>query len=597
MLGRTCQKFKRFNKAYSLAEVLVVMAIIMLIFLALPPVTKKVFKITDTRKAHGRFECYWDVDADGNKSLYSYFAEENGTISGPNKINGDKCSFTPTANTLYFMIHAVGGGGAGAVITTQKDASGNTIVSEDLDAPIRKVQAEVYLTPSAVGMWPAWLTSFNSVNNCNDIPWCISGSGQSKVYNSKFDVDTITDKQILRYRLGGSAGKVVSSFVPKLPGDVTLEISPGQGGKYSRTNVGSGEAGHDTKIVYVYNNSSPKEQYEAMVATGGAGGKGDVDSRMAFTLVGGAPTDFLMSTKAAVAKKLSGFIDVIESSEKYDAMKSHVPSNAGDGGSGETQFVENTAGNILYEWDNNAGVVMYNRRVKSNWENISRKIKGNQYTKDVYSTIASCDANANSATPIEVVRRGYCDFDESNSSTNQDVYKCAIGNIQESVITDLLKKNAPYWYCSYTDWESGVGYVCRDSVTSHDYSWQKFKLTVDLNYSNQVTVTPLYRSSTYSSYENESSYLTKEYKSKKTTYYDCTFDTEAYTFQCKTVLKNGSSTAVPIHKCSKTSEKSVCSNGDTPMCSNGGDYYSCNDASKKKCPAHNGGDGAAVILW
>ena len=117
MLGRTgFDKFKRFNKAYSLAEVLVVMAIIMLIFLALPPVTKKVFKITDTRKAHGRFECYWDWDTVENKKvLFSYYSDENGTEEGPTKISGNKCTFTPTSNTLYYMIHAVGGGGAGGL--------------------------------------------------------------------------------------------------------------------------------------------------------------------------------------------------------------------------------------------------------------------------------------------------------------------------------------------------------------------------------------------------------------------------------------------------------------------------------------------------
>ena len=62
----------------------------------------------------------------------------------------------------------------------------------------------------------------------------------------------------------------------------------------------------------------------------------------------------------------------------------------------------------------------------------------------------------------------------------------------------------------------------------------------------------------------------------------------------KTKLNN-----IKIHNCTVDSDSSKeCSNGEKAMCSNGGTTYTnCDDASKLKCPAHNGGDGAVVILW
>ena len=69
-----------------------------------------------------------------------------------------------------------------------------------------------------------------------------------KEYKEQFDVNTISDKQQVRYRLGGSAGKVVSSFVPQLPGNLKMEIIPGKGGTISRSKDGSGGVGADTVI-------------------------------------------------------------------------------------------------------------------------------------------------------------------------------------------------------------------------------------------------------------------------------------------------------------------------------------------------------------
>ena len=610
MLGRTCQKFKRFNKAYSLAEVLVVMAIIMLIFLALPPVTKKVFKITDTRKAHGRFECYWDVDADGKKALYSYYSDESGLIDGPKKIDGEKCTFTPTSNTLYYMIHAVGGGGAGAVIATQKDEHGNTIVTEDLTPKNTKVQAVSYLAKSAVNAWPNWVSWLSQTNKCKEIPWrAKTPTGEeycpSKVVKDQFDVNTISDMQQVRYRLSGSAGKVVSSFVPQLPGSLRMDIYPGQGGVISRKDSGSGKDGTDTVIKYVYPDDT--EGIQALKAAGGAGGSGEIDSRMSFTLVGGKPTDFLMSTKTSIAKKLSGFIDVIESSEKYEAMRSHVPSNAGDGGSGETQFVAETAGEVLYEYDNNDGVFRFSRRYGSKWTNVTNVLSTKYYTEDNVSTVANCEAKK--VASFEAERTGYCDLnkDATNNAKhagyyNRKVYDCAIGDIPESVISNISELTQ-YKYPRVDGKSTSLpAYADREKV------WQVFRVVKNTTTGAILGTYPMFPSSSLYSdgtvYNDDYSQYSDGYKynNKLTPFYGCYVNADYLTLKCKTIMKGTTykeANLVPIHDCTvKDSNNWTCSNGEKAMCSNGGTTYTnCTDVSKLKCPAHNGGDGAVVILW
>lgn len=610
MLGRTgFDKFKRFNKAYSLAEVLVVMAIIMLIFLALPPVTKKVFKITDTRKAHGRFECYW-ATVDNQKALYSYYSDENGTVEGPTKMSGNKCTFTPTSNTLYYMIHAVGGGGAGAMIATQKDSAGNITVDEDL-TPKSRVQAVSYLAKAAVNAWPKWVTWFNKTNKCENIPWIgkdSTGSSYcpSKIVKNQFDVNSVSDMQQVRFRLGGSAGKVISSFVPQLPGSLTMEIYPGTGGKLSRAKetFGTGGDGGDTVIKYVY---SGKEPIEAMRAAGGAGGSGRVDSRMSFTLVGGKPTDFLMSTKASIAKKLSGFIDVIESSEKYDAMKSHVPSDAGNGGSGETQFVANTAGQVWYEYDNNDGIFRYTRRYGSNWTNITNLLGTRYYTEDNVSTKAQCSAQQ--ITSVVMERSGYCDLDEDatekakfNGDPEKEIYVCAVGDIPKSAIEDLSIYNKSK-YPDVTGKSASSSSSDPTTPSDNNKVWQIFRV---IRNTTSNTITGLYPmfpntslyddGSVYNYYSDRNMYETG-----KTPYYSCSVNPDYLTIKCKTTMKGNiysKTDKVSIHNCTKEDvSKMTCSNGEQAMCSKGTGYESCSDASRLKCPAHNGGDGAVVILW
>ncbi len=550
MFGSFCNYTNKKNTAYTLAEVLVVMSVIMLIILALPPVTKKVFKIKDTRKAHGRYECYWKVnETTGKKELWSYTAEENGREIETNLgASATYCEFKPTANSIYFIMHAVGGGGAGAIVhEIDIDNGGGSITTanvSELEPKQNQVQTTSYLAASNPNGWTRWADWLNQAYKKNPaLPWYDS-STETNMKDS-FDVGTVDTKQLLRYRTSGNAGSVVSTFLPQLPGNVTLRLYPGKGGSLQKTDKGSGENGEDTKVMYIYDGEAP---IEGLLARGGTGGNGTIDSKITYSLVGGPSTDFELSSMASINGKTSGFKDVIEGVEKYDQMQTKVPDNAGDSGDGETQFVRDTNGQIFYEYDDNEGLTNVTRRAMSNWKVITDKIKESYYRKPYFTTLPNCSTAI--LPSIEVEREGYCDFDMDASSEAVDYYRCAIGQIPSSVLANISK----------------------DPTPNGGANWKKF------------TVKYTYATDLYEVQSNPTDYTTS------TPFYDCRFTD---TFICKTKLFN-----VTMHNCTYTKEGN-CSNGKKAKSrsKNSLTYTNSINNNTMKCPASGGGDGAVVILW
>lgn len=547
MPGSFCNCKNRKQIAYTLAEVLIVMSIILLIILALPPVTKKVFKINDTRKAHGRYECYWKTNAAGEKELYSYFAEENGREVETNLgTSATYCEFQPTANSIYFIINAVGGGGAGAIVYTREIDNGDGTVTTanvaDLEPKQERVQTTSNLAASNPGAWPTWVTWISDNNVATDWPWY--DSAKTTKMRDLFDTETVDTKQLIRYRTSGTAGSIVSTFLPQLPGNVTLRIYPGKGGELSKTDHGSGGDGEDTKIMYIYEDGTP---IEGLVARGGTGGNGTIDSKVTYSLVGGPSTDFDLSSKASIQGKLSGFKDVIEGVEKYDMMQTKVPDNAGDSGNGETQYVKDTNGQVLYEYNDYGSIVNISRRTLSDWKVITDKVGKTFYKRPYFTTVPNC--NDATATDIEVTREGYCDYDAINSTYTQYIYKCAVGKIPSTELTDLTKS----------------------STTSGD-GWRKFTVNYD-PYAGVYTVV-----------DNPTAY------SATTPFYNCEYST---TFKCKTKIPSAH-----IQNCVQK-DKNDCANGSQAKLRSKGSltYNSGSSDTEMKCPATGGGDGAVVILW
>ena len=537
----------RKNIAYTLAEVLVVMTIIMLIILALPPVTKKVFKIKDTRKAHGRYECYWKVNGAGEKELHSYVAEENGREEDKNLgTSATYCDFQPTTNSIYFIMHAVGGGGAGAIVYTRDidngDGTYTTANVSDLEAKQNNVQTTSNLGASNPGAWTTWVTWIMNNYAPENMPWY--NPSMANKMDDAIDVNTVDTKQLVRYRTSGTAGSIVSTFLPQLPGNVTLRIYPGKGGELSKDDNGSGEAGEDTKVMYIYDGKAP---IEGLLARGGAGGNGTIDSKITYSLVGGPSTDFDLSAMASINGKLSGFKDVIEGVEKYDMMQTKVPDNAGDSGNGETQYVQDTNGQIMYEYDDNNGLTNVTRRVESNWTVITDKLKDSYYKRPNFTTVPECSDST--LTELEIEREGYCDFDLDYSTDTLDYYRCAIGKVPATTLADISKDSS----------SGGAG-------------WKKFTVTYD------------YNTGVYEVKDNPVAYAAT------TPFYNCKFDN---TFTCKTKIFD-----VKIHNCVKKGE-SKCANGEEAKSRSNEslNYTNGSDSLEMKCPAGGGGDGAVVILW
>jgi len=447
-------------------------------------------------------------------------------------------------------MHAVGGGGAGAIIADANISNGDgtfTVTNvADLEPKQNYVQTTSYLAASNPGAWTNWVTWMINNKAKSDLPWYDS-STSTKMKDS-FDVGTIDTKQLLRYRVSGNAGKTVSTFLPQLPGKATLRLYPGKGGSLNGSGYGTGKDGEDTRVVYLYEGKAP---IEGLLAKGGKGGSGEIDSKITYSLVGGPPTDFGLSSMPSINSKKSGFLDVIEAAEKYEQMKSKVPTNAGDSGNGETQFVYDTDGKVLYEYDKNAGLTNVTRRALSEWNVITNKITANYYKKPYFTTTPNCSQGTESFVTVE--REGYCDYDMDNSTDTIDIYKCAIGKVPASVLADI----------SQSTQDGGAG-------------WQKF--TVEYNYLTDI----------YLVKNNPTAYT----NAKK--FYDCKFDN---VFICKTRINNPL-----IHKCTKNNlNAKQCANGKTAMsrANNKSKYnaFSSGKPERAKCPASDGGDGAVVILW
>ena len=360
---------------------------------------------------------------------------------------------------------------------------------------------------------------------------------------------------MLRYRTSGTPGSIVSTFLPQLPGNVTLRIYPGKGGELSKNDNGSGEAGEDTKIMYIYDGKAP---IEGLLARGGAGGNGTIDSKITYSLVGGPSTDFELTSMASINGKYSGFIDVIEGMEKYDRMQTKVPDNAGDSGNGETQYIKDTNGQIIYEYDDNGGIIKTSRRFLSDWQNITDKIKTSFFRRPYFTTEPKCSLKTISS-PIEVKREGYCDIDINQAGL---VYICGIGKIPSSDLNDLSKASDP--------------------GASGD--WKRFVVNIPYSYDGV--------SFTYGEPEfNENPAV---YDPATAKYYDCTFDTSLMTITCKTQIPAGGN----VYVCEQ-SGKDDCANGLVPKSRSkeSTTYTNGSDNLEMKCPASGGGDGAVVILW
>ena len=457
---RETGKLKSYNhkqisfNAYTLAEMLIVMGILAIVMLSLPAITKKVFKVEETRKPHGRFECYWDGD-----KLMSYHAEESGSSSfheyKDDEVDADGnkvCKFDPPKNPVYFMIYAVGAGGGGASIDSANSATPAAVTNS----------ATSYLYISSPSNWPDWVRYLMSKATK---PWGASNS---------FDVMKTSSQQVLNYRLGGAVGRIESLFVPQMESGTTLEIIPGRGGSVSSdissAENASGGAGEDTLVKFVRTSGATTESIVALLAKGGAGGNGSVIGKVSKMRLGSNPGDMGLSDYGSVKAKESNFKEIGENVADSPFMQSRITYNPGNSGRGETQGVADTSGQVWYEWISYTQLGENSRRLGSQWVNITQS-----YLDLPFYGGYGYENNCSSTTASSVTERrdGYCHWVSSTGSSM--VFDCTVGDTTDSTDATCTGSDCAHFSVTYNTSSESASF---SPTSSNNYS----SCTFNFNY-------------------------------------------------------------------------------------------------------------------
>ena len=524
--------------AYTLAEMLIVMGIMAIVLLSLPSFTKKLFKVEETRKPHGRFECYWDENTD---KLMSYYAEEGGVISGPNEsevtdVDGNPvCEFNPPRNPVYFIVHAVGGGGAGASLDSAnlepKAPTSETAISN--------------LHLSVPSNWPDW------------VRW-LKRQFVAVVGKQPFDVSKTYTQQYLQYRIAGSPAELESLFLPQLDPGTKLQLAPGKGGvvsdSISTKILASGGDGKPSYVRFIKGSTNEI----ALLANGGKGGDGTVVGDTSFTLRGQAPGDLGLSAKSSVKAKLSEFMDVVERSSSTEIMKSQVPENVGGGGAGSTQTVSSTDGEMWYRWIKYKELIDSSRRIGREWENVTWEFWNYDHSKELDGGGVTAEFEKRQNGGLET-----CSMAQITPSSAAK-YETRVGYCTK--LQDITAVKTPTYFCTVGYTEDQSDQTCTGDGSSDCIAY-KFQIN------SWGTTTPTLTSSGTNDYS------------------DCEIsDTSYLEMTCKKKV-NPSSGSMDIIKCTTpTGATEICLSGVTPVKTSEG-------ASTKMCPPSNGKNGAVIILW
>ncbi len=461
------------HNAYTMAEMLIVMVIIAVVMLSLPKATKKMFRMDTVRANHSRYECYWD-----NGVLKQHTVTETLTgqatgnaITNASTISGhnDVCLFTPPDNTPYVMLHAVGGGGGGVNVWATMDAKSN-------DTSL------AYFNSEETELWPDWFSSTGVQNFAFTTTKASDDNKGKKVKDAKYyEVDSVYSSQTIKYRPSGTAGTLKSMFFPTLPPGTKLIIKPGQGGAIgaAQSNVISLNGGDGTRTIvriahpgvdietcigYTDTNDTTCNAgcCDLVIADGGRGGDTlshdgttRIDMKQTVTLTGGVPRDYDISQYGIVKEKDSGFSMVLANDSDVEDLATEVPPNAGNGGRGANQFVNDTNGKVMYELNDYGGIIGGGMVYGTKWATVSNHVSANIYAN------GNCSQGNFSGT-MWAKRRGYC---------IPAFGVCFIGNIK------LTPGVAPGMACDDTDHCARYtlgGTTANPTVTGAEFATQNY---------------------------------------------------------------------------------------------------------------------------
>ncbi len=532
--------------AYTLAEMLIVLLIISVVLISIPQATKKLFKVKEVKVYHGRYECYWE-----NNTLKSYYVQERAEglapiIEGPNTVAGNKCEFRLPSTYPYIMIHAVGGGGSGGVLSAAAPTISNN-------------SAYYVYYPENDTNWSKWFRKFmDQVMASSSLKSTYHIKDGSAVEKKDYATNMIVREANLAYRKGGAAGKVSSMFFTYIPGTKIVYMYPGKGGNLNTANK-NGKSGKDTLVQIVNQGSSCPTSGAGYLsnpcniinAKGGEGaivkdGSTVINLMSAIQLLGGRRSDFGVSAYADVKEKESGFYSVIDSINKENYMSTHVPKNAGNGGNGESQYINgSTQGLFIHEFNNYSKNSSFIDGVK--WVSVSGRVNPNIYSNgDVNYCSKRTGSPGITVTRSVASHSTACTPNTIMSTPNY--YYCSVGDFDRSDFNLACKTGAGAGPChQYRFNRSGSSYVLSGSGTAGRYSNPQIHVDWANPYNTTMTVKEtLSGSMDYISCSNISGY---EHDDENGNHY-----------------------------------KTPCSSGKM-------------DFSGNTCKAHKGGDGAVVILW
>mgnify|MGYP002623270869 CR=1 FL=1 len=593
--------YKFYRHGYTLAEMLVVLAIVSMVMLAMPPVTKKVFKVDATAKKHGRVECYYNSEG----KLLQYTATELGP-SRPEEVENTKatyCSFIPPSNATYIMIHAVGGGGAGKDVDSDYDFARNKSTAN----------ARSTISYSTPGLWPEWFRYLLQHRP----------SELKLDYSNAFELQKTYTRQKLPFGISGQAGETVSLFFPQLSSTTEIRMYPGKG-----ATVGTNSDGEDTKVEFVYNYNDPSssETKEVIKAKGGVSGKDTYN--FSTELYGGRATDFGIGSLQAVTIKSSKFEDLLEDANS-SALKTMINRtencvggnstcwsglNAGYGGNGGYYYLDNgsngdlLAGDFVYQVNN------YVERYDGGYLNSSGEFTQNstpdnpKYKSSNYGQYAFYRNRKTRTNHWYIVTKF---IDKKFYNRNSLNGKCSLVDnpvgetyLQGTCFQHQAASRSNYYYCTVpylknSDDIAMVNYQYPELFAVYDTTWASRALTFQVDpetgnvvktmcqYDSDTCYNPHYRMDYAGEGESGDSWGGVKYKrcESANNYFnknDCTFDRNTLITQCKLKIK----ATQGRHHCVGDDKNTNYKNSD--------ERITCQN---NKCGALNGGNGAVIIVW